>query len=276
VNSLEIRPVTPIMGAEIGGIDLAQPLDEETVDSLNQALLDYQLLAFRDQDVPLDRLIEFARHFGNVSLPPVGQPHPEHPEAMVFDLTEPRGAGADIWHIDAVYTKTPPKATILQAITLPEFGGDTFFGNMVAAYEALSPPLREMLSELRAVHDVTEPMRRAVNKRIYEPEELETMRKENPPVDHPLVRTHPETGRKSLFVSENTTTKILGLTQRENDLLLPFLFHHVTSEEFQCRIRWDPHTIAFWDQRCTVHYAVPDYHERRVMYRLSIDGDVPC
>ncbi|MAG29897.1 MAG: taurine dioxygenase [Deltaproteobacteria bacterium] len=275
MSSLEVQPVTPVIGAEIGGIDLAQPLDDETAAALNQALLDHQVLAFRDQHVPLDRLIDFARHFGHVSLPPVGQPHPQHPEAMIFDLSAPRGAGADTWHVDGVYMKAPPKATILQAITLPKLGGDTFFANMYAAYEALSPAFREMLAGLRAVHDVTEPMRRAINKEIYEPEEFETMRKENPPVDHPLVRTHPETGRKSLFLSENTTTKILGLTDRENELLLPFLLNHVKSSEFQCRVRWDPHTIAFWDQRCTLHYAVPDYCERRVMYRLSLDGDVP-
>ncbi|MBW2361816.1 MAG: TauD/TfdA family dioxygenase [Deltaproteobacteria bacterium] len=136
-------------------------------------------------------------------------------------------------------------------------------------------PLRELLAGLGALHDVTAPMRRAVAKGIHAPEEFEAMRSENPPVDHPLVRTHPETGRKSLFLSENTTTKILGLTEQENELLLPLLLRHVKSAEFHCRLRWDPHTIAFWDQRCTLHYAVPDYCERRVMYRLSIDGDVP-
>ena len=193
----------------------------------------------------------------------------------MFDLAEPRGAGADIWHLDGVYTKTPHMATILQAVTLPEKGGDTCFGNMVAAYQALSLPLRKMLGSLRALHDVSLPMRRAVDKGIHAPAELDAICKENPPVAHPLVRTHPQTGRKSLFVSENTTTEILGLTERESALLLHFLFHHVTSVEFQCRLRWDPRTIAFWDQRCTLHFAVPDYVERRVMHRLSIDGDVP-
>jgi taurine dioxygenase len=275
VNALEVHPVTPAIGAEVAGVDLARPLDEETVGLLARALLDHQVLVFRDQEVPLDRLIEFARHFGNVSLPPVGNPHPDHPEAMIFDLTHPQGAGADIWHLDGVYTKKPPMGTILQAITLPEQGGDTCFANMYAAYEALSPALRELLGGLHALHDVVLPMRRAVDKGVHPPEELEIMRRENPPVDHPLVRTHPETGRKSLFVSENTTTRILELTERESDLLLNFLFHHVESPQFQCRLRWDTRTIAFWDQRCTLHFAVPDYHERRVMYRLSIDGDVP-
>ena len=275
MSRLEIRPVTPVIGAEIAGVDLSHRLEPEDFAAIEGALLDHHLLVFRDQEVPLDRLIEFARHFGNVSLPPVGNPHPDHPEAMIFDLTHPRGAGADIWHLDGVYTKTPPMGTILQAITLPKEGGDTCFANMFAAYEALSPAFREMLGELRAVHDVTLPMRRAVEKGVHPAEELETMRAENPPIDHPLVRTHPESGRKSLFVSENTTTHILGLTERESDLLLHFLFHHVESPEFQCRLRWDTHTIAFWDQRCTLHFAVPDYHERRVMYRLSIDGDVP-
>ena len=275
MNGIEIHPVTPIIGAEIGGIDLGQPLDEQTFASVEQAFLDHHVLFFRNQDVPVDRMLEFARRFGPVSLPPIAPVHPDHPDVMVFELTEPRGAGADTWHVDAIYTEVPPKGTILQAIQIPELGGDTYFGNMYAAYEALSPTLREMLSDLRAVHDISAPMRRAVEKGIRKPDELEATRKRYPPVDHPLIRTHPETGRQSLFLAANSTTRILGLTQRESDLLLPFLFQHVTSGEFHCRLRWEPHTIAFWDQRCTLHYAVPDYCERRMMYRFSIDGDVP-
>ncbi len=275
LNGIEIHPVTPVIGAEVGGVDLAEDLDDETFARIEQAFLDHKVLFFRKQNVPVDRLLEFARRFGPVSLPPIAPVHPDHPDVMVFELTDPRGAGADTWHVDAIYTETPPLGTILQAVKIPELGGDTYFGNMVAAYEALSPKLREMLSTLRAVHDISAPMRRAVEKGIRKPEELETTREKFPPVDHPLVRTHPETGRQSLFLAANSTTKILGLNDRESDLLLPFLFQHVTSGEFHCRLRWDLQTIAFWDQRCTLHYAVPDYHERRVMNRYSIDGDAP-
>ena len=272
---IEIEPMTTVIGAEIRGVNLAAPIDEGDFDVVERSFLEHQVLVFREQDVPLDRLIAFARRFGNVSKPPVGNPHPEHPEAMVFDLVSPRGAGADLWHCDGIYTGTPPMATVLQAIQLPRRGGDTCFANMHAAYEALSRPFREMIEKLNAVHDVTAPMLRAVEKGIHSADELEEMRRANPPVEHPLVRTHPQTQRKSLFVSENTTTRIAGLPERESDLLLGYLFRHVESPEFQCRLRWDAQTVALWDQRCTLHFALPDYTERQVMYRVSIDGDAP-
>ena len=272
---IEVEPMTTAIGAEVRGLNLAAPLDQATFQMIEKAFHEYLVLVFRGQDVPLDRLIDFARRFGNVSKPPIGRPHPEHPEAMIFDLESPRGAGADMWHCDGIYTKTPPMATILQAIQLPRRGGDTCFANMYAAYEALSDPFREMLESLKAVHDVTAPMLRAVAKGVHSAEEVEAMRRQNPPVEHPLVRTHPATGRKSLFVSENTTTRIAGLAARESDLILGYLFRHVESPEFQCRLHWNGQTVALWDQRCTLHFAVPDYTERRMMYRLSIDGDVP-
>lgn len=276
VADLPIEPITPAIGAEVRGVDLAEPLDDATFAAIERALLEHLVLVFRDQDAPLGRLIEFARRFGNVSKPPVGNPHPDHPEAMIFDLESPKGAGADMWHCDAIYTKTPPMGALLQAIQLPRSGGDTCFANMYAAYDALSPPFREMIGRLRAVHDVTAPMKRAVEKGVHPASGLEQMRRENPPVTHPLVRTHPQTGRKGLFVSENTTTRIEGLPDRESDLLLGFLFRHVESPAFQFRLHWDERTVAFWDQRCTMHFAVPDYTERRIMYRLSIDGDEPA
>lgn len=272
---IRIEPMTAAIGAEVHGLNLAVPIDEATFRVVERAFLEHLVLVFRVQDVPLDRLIDFAGRFGRVSKPPVGNPHPVHPEAMIFDLESPRGAGADMWHCDGIYTKTPPMATILQAVQLPRQGGDTCFANMYAAYEALSPPFRKMLDSLEAVHDVTAPMRRAVEKGIHSADDLEGMRRENPPVEHPLVRTHPATGRKSLFVSSNTTRHIADLPERESDLILGYLFQHVASPEFQCRLHWDEQTVALWDQRCTLHFAVPDYTERRVMYRLSVDGDVP-
>jgi taurine dioxygenase len=273
--SIEIEPLTTTIGAEIRGVNLADPIDDGVFDVVERSFLEHQVLVFREQDVPLDRLIAFARRFGDVSKPPVGNPHPDHPEAMVFDLVSPRGAGADMWHCDGIYTKTPPMATVLQAIQLPRRGGDTCFANMHAAFEALSHPFREMIEKLKAVHDVTAPMLRAVEKGVHDADELEQMRRENPPVEHPLVRTHPQTQRKCLFVSENTTTRIAGIPERESDLILGYLFRHVESPEFQCRLHWDEQTIAVWDQRCTMHFAVPDYTERRVMHRVSIDGDAP-
>lgn len=275
MSDIEIRPVTPVIGAEVYGVDLNQPLDAAAFGEIERAFLDRQVLFFHDQDVSVERLLEFGRHFGTVSLPPIAPAHPDHPDVMVFELFDPRGAGADTWHVDAIYTAEPPKATILQAIKLPDVGGDTYFGNMVAAYEALSPDFQEMLFGLRAVHDISAPMRKAIDKGIRTQEEYETTRQNFPPVEHPLVRTHPETGRRSLFLAANCTTRIAGLRESESDLLLGFLLNHIQSPEFHCRFRWGRQSIAFWDQRCILHYAVPDYMEQRTMYRLSIDGDRP-
>ena len=275
MGDLEIRPVTPVIGAEVFGVDLNQPLDPAAIGEIERAFLDHQVLFFQDQDVSVERLLEFGRHFGSVSLPPIAPAHPDHPDVMVFELFDPRGAGADTWHVDAIYTPEPPKATILQAVKLPEVGGDTYFANMVAAYEALSPDFQQLLVGLRAVHDISAPMRKAIDKGIRTQEEYESTRRRFPPVEHPLVRTHPETGRRSLFLAANSTTRIAGLSEPESDLLLGFLLNHIQSPEFHCRFRWRRHSIAFWDQRCILHYAVPDYREQRTMYRLSIDGDKP-
>lgn len=275
VSTVEILPLTPVIGAEVRGVDLGEPLVPAELATIDRAFLERQLLFFRDQDVSVGQLLDFGRHFGNVSLPPIGPAHPDYPEVMIFELFEPRGAGADSWHVDASYTREPPKATILKAVKLPEVGGDTYFANMAAAYEALSPSFREMIEGLRAVHDISVPMRWAIDKGIRSEEEYEPTRRAFPPVEHPLVRTHPETGRRSLFLATNCTTQIVGLNEQESDLLLGFLLRHIQSPEFHCRFHWEPHSIALWDQRCTVHYAIPDYAEQRTMYRLSIDGDAP-
>ena len=275
VSALEILPLTPVIGAEVRGVDLGEPLSPEVLAQIDRAFLERQMLFFRDQDVPVERLLDFGRHYGNVSLPPIAPAHPEHPEVMVFELFDPRGAGADTWHVDAIYTPLPPKATLLKAVKIPEVGGDTYFANMVAAYEALSPRFREMLTGLRAVHDISVPMRWAIDKGIRAEDEYEPTRQAFPPIEHPLVRTHPETRRQSLFLAANCTTRIAGMSAPESELLLGFLLRHIQSPEFHCRFQWGPHTVALWDQRCTVHYAIPDYKEQRTMYRLSIDGDAP-
>ena len=161
--------------------------------------------------------------------------------------------------------------SILRAVQLPAVGGDTCFANMYAAYDGLSPPLRELVDGLRAVHDITKPMRKAIAGG-HAKFDLATMQERCPPVEHPVVVTHPETGRRGLFVNRNSTTQLVGLSERENDVLLPFLFDHVRSPEYQCRFHWEPGSMAFWDNRCVQHYAVADYAERRVMHRVTIAG----
>jgi len=194
----------------------------------------------------------------------------------VLDQTSPKGEGADNWHSDNTFMQEPPLGSILKAVELPNLGGDTCFASAVAAYEALSEAVRGMIDGLRAVHDITKPMSRAIAAGIFDPARLPALQAEHPPVEHPVVRTHPVTGQKALYVNGNSTTRIVGLSDRENDLLLPFLNDHIRSPEFQCRLRWEPHTIAFWDNRLVQHYAVPDYTERRVMHRVTLAGEKPA
>jgi taurine dioxygenase len=239
-EAFEIRPLTPCIGAEVRGLDLRNTPGAVLEGELERALLEHLVLFFRDQDLSPAQQLAFGRCFGKVSLPPIAQPHPDEPDLMVFDQTEPSGAGADTWHTDAIWIEKPPKISMLRAVQLPAQGGDTCFANMYDAYDDLS------------------------------------MQHRYPPVHHPVVRTHPDTGRKALYITGNSTTEILGLSPKESTLLLEFLLDHVQSPQYQCRFRWEPHSLALWDNRCTLHFGVPDYHERRVMYRLCVEGDAPA
>jgi alpha-ketoglutarate-dependent taurine dioxygenase len=274
VSRILVLPVTPTIGAEVRGVDLREPLAPEAVRTLERALLDHHVLFFRGQAVSPEQQIAFARNFGPISIPPFVPKYGENPELIVLDQQSPKGEGADNWHSDNTFMREPPMGSILRAVQLPPQGGDTCFASMVAAYEALSPAIQRLISGLRAVHDITRPLQKGIAAG-HTTASLEEMQKKWPPVDHPVVRTHPRTGRKALFVNGNSTTRLLGLTERENDVLLAFLIDHVRSPEFQCRFRWEPDSLAFWDNRSTQHFAVPDYAERRVMHRVTIAGDLP-
>jgi taurine dioxygenase len=270
---VEIRPLTRAIGAEVEGIDLRRPLTDGQVGELRQAWLDHLVLFFRDQPIDDEQQLTFALRFGPMHVSPLQTVHQDGPEIVVLDQLHPVGEGADEWHSDNTFLADPPVASILRAVQLPALGGDTCFASMYAAYEALSPALREMLDGLRAVHDITRPLEKAIRDG-HSSLDLATMQAQCPPVEHNVVVTHPETGRKALFLNRNSTTRLVGLTERENDVLLPFLFDHVRSPEFQCRFHWEPGSIAFWDNRAVQHYAVADYYERRVMHRATIAGPV--
>jgi len=274
MSTIEARSMTSAIGAEISGLDLREPLAQGAIAAIEELLHEHLLLVFRDMDITPEQLLAFARAFGPVSLPPVAPSHPAHPDLMVVETDDPRGKGADIWHTDAPWMPEPPAAAILKAELLPGVGGDTCFASMCAAYEDLSPPLRSLVDGLEAVHDITAPLRKAIDNGISQ-DEFEEMQRRWPPVAHPIVRTHPRSGRRALFVTPNSVTHVVGLSSGESAVLLQLLFEHVRSPDFQCRLHWEPHTIAFWDQRCVQHYAVPDYRERRVMLRATIDGDRP-
>ncbi len=271
---IEVRPVTASVGAEVTGVDLRRPLEADAVAALEEALLEHLVLFFREQDITDEQHLAFARQFGDISIPPFVPKYGSDPEIIVLDQTTPRGEGADTWHSDNTFMSEPPMGSILRAVQLPSVGGDTCFASMYAAYEALSPPIRELVDGLTAVHDLTKTLTKAIEVG-HTVANLAELQARWPPVEHPVVRTHPVTGRKALFVNGNATTRLLGLSPRENELLLPFLVDHVRSPEFQCRFRWDTNSIAFWDNRSVQHYGVPDYTERRVMHRVTLAGDKP-
>lgn len=271
---LTIIPTTAIIGAEIQGLDLAKPLDADTIRAIEDALHEHLVLFFRNQKIGPDEQEAFARQFGELQAAPFGPKDPDHPAITVLDQVKPSGQGADRWHTDNTFMPNPPMGSILRAVKLPSVGGDTCYASMIAAYEALSPEMQRFLQGLRAEHDLTRTLSRAIREGISDAD-LSSMQREWPPVEHPVVRTHPKSGRKCLFVNSNFTTRITNLSEEESDALLPFLLEHVRSPAFQCRFRWEEGSVAFWDNRMVQHYAVPDYSERRIMHRVTLDGDRP-
>jgi len=269
--ALDVVPLTGEIGAEIRGARLADELSDDTIAEIRQALLDHLVVFFRDQPLTDEQHLEFALRFGPMSISPLATKYQESPTVTVLDQVSPKGEGADEWHSDNTFMPNPPMGSILRAVQLPAVGGDTCFANMYLAYEALSRPLRDLLDGLVAVHDITKPMRKAIAAG-HTALDLAEMQQRWPPVEHPVVATHPETGRKALFVNRNSTTHLAGVSERENDVLLPFLLDHVRSPEFQCRFHWEVRSVAFWDNRSVQHYAVADYDERRVMHRVTVDG----
>ena len=275
MSSVRVVPLTPTVGAEIHGIDLSRALPEAEVQAVRGALLEYLVVFFRDQEITPEQHMAFARQFGELSPAPFGPRHPDYPLMMVLDQHAPKGSGGDRWHTDNTFMKTPPMGSILRAVQLPSSGGDTLFASMYAAYEALSEPMKRFLEGLRAEHDLTRMLSLTIRRGNDGGAELAQMQRDWPPMEHPVIRTHPETGRKALFVNRNFTTRIVGLTESESDALLRLLLEHVSTPAFQCRFHWEPGSVAFWDNRAALHYAVPDYSDRRLMHRVTLEGDQP-
>ena len=269
MSNIVVKPITACIGAEVEGIDLTRELSQDDVKLVKEALLKHLVLFFHDQDIDQDQHVAFARYFGELSIPPLKTKYMERPEITVLDQVKPLGEGADQWHNDNTFMANPPMGSILKAELLPSVGGDTCFANMYAAFDALSEPMKTLVEGLTAVHDITRPLTKAIRDG-HSTADLAEMQKAWPPVEHPVVQTHPETGRKALYVNRNSTVYLKGVSERESELLLPFLCDHVRSPDFQCRFRWRENSIAFWDNRCLQHFAVPDYSERRVMQRVTI------
>jgi taurine dioxygenase len=269
---LHFDPVTPIIGAEVHGVDLAQRCDPGTLAELEKAWLEHKVLFFRDQQhVTTDQHVERCRQFGDLERHPFAPPKPGYPEVMVVLANESRKGNENTWHSDVTWREKPSRGSMLRAIEVPATGGDTLFSDMEAAYDGLGPELQERLVGLWAVHDLT-----AVAAGIAGRDAAEALREKYPPTEHPVIRTHPDTGRRSIYVNAAFTTHIVGLALDESDMLLQHLYRQAAIPEYQCRLRWQPGTVALWDNRCVQHYAVSDYWPaNRVMERVTICGDRP-
>ena len=277
-SRLTIRPLTATLGAAVWGVSLqTAPDDPEIMAAIEQAWSEHLVLFFNDQhDLTPEGQIRFASHFGPFEYHAFAKPHPDFPELVVLDQTTPENDGANSWHSDSSFMEHPAMGSVLRAVQLPSLGGDTCWASMYAAYDALSPRMRDLLDGCTAMHDVIGPLEKAIAGGHSSGNDLEAIRRKWPPMEHPVVRTHPVSGRNALYVNNNFTTRIIGVTENESDVLLPYLLHHVQRPDFQVRFRWEAGSVAFWDNRCTQHYAVADYSgQRRIMHRVTIRGERP-
>lgn len=276
-TAIAVRRLAVNLGAEITGVDLTKPLDEPAVDAIRQAHAEYGVVTFPNQTITADDLRRFGRYFGELTVHPFSSATEEVPDLIVFDNKEGNPPSTtDVWHSDETFRECPPMGTMLSCKIAPELGGDTAFCSMIAAYEGLSDRMQAFISGLEAVHDfktfrerfsLSTPAERA---RLYQYDEL------FPKVTHPVVRVHPVTRKKSLFVNRNFTLSIKGMSETESRDLLEKLFATVNTLEYQYRHRWEPNCVVFWDNRSMQHAAVHDYYpQRRLMERVTIAGDRP-
>lgn len=266
----DVRPLSPTIGAELSGIDLSSPLDDSTVCDVREALLKYKVVFFRDQDITRAQHIDFARRFGELEIHPATPKDQENREVLRIAHNAQNKGQENAWHSDVTWRPEPSLGSILRAIDLPDVGGDTLFSDMVAAYEGLSDEMKAFCVGLTAVHDIARVFARRLGK---DPKDLHD---KYPPQEHPVIRTHPETGERLIYVNTAFTSHIKGLSSEESDWLLKHLFAQAAVPEYQCRFRWAPGSIAFWDNRACQHYAASDYFPNvRIMERVTIAGDRP-
>jgi taurine dioxygenase len=275
-----MRKIAGALGAEISGVDLAQPLDDRVFADIHAALLEHLVIFFRDQHLTPEQHIAFGRRFGELHVHPFIPNLENYPEIIKLQSADD-GPGemayqSNTWHTDLTYSAEPPMASILYGIVVPEAGGDTMWNNLYAAYEGLSPRMRDFIENLTAMHNIVTSMPVNFMEQSWAPDQLKRLQDITPPVEHPVIRTHPETGRKCLFVNRNFTSHINELSRFESDSLLRLLYEHIEQPEYVVRFHWREGSLAMWDNRCTQHYALTDYRSLRIMHRVTVCGDRPA
>ncbi len=269
-DRIGVQPQGATIGAELSGVDLGH-LDDDTFAEIERAFLEYKVLFFRDQDISTERHLAFAQRFGELEEHPFLSAKPGYEKIVEFAKDEQVIGVENVWHHDVTWRLQPSLGSVLRAVDVPAVGGDTLFSDMYAAYEGLDDDTRQRIDDAVAVHDFSHSFGLAM-----EPEELAEQQKKFPPARHPVVRTHPGTGRRCLYVNAIFTSHIEGMERSDSDALLDHLYRQADVPEYQCRLRWQKNTIAFWDNRAVQHYASSDYDpQRRVMERVTIIGDEP-
>jgi taurine dioxygenase len=274
--ALDVKPIAGSIGAEIHGVDLCAPLSDEDIQAIRDVWLEHGVIFFRDQPLAPGAFQTFAERFGDGVEYPFVKGIPGHPMIIpVLKLPHETHNFGGIWHTDTAYLAAPPMATMLVARELPPKGGDTLFASGYAAYEALSDGLKKTLSTLKAANCSS---KAEVTKTREDRVADSATDKANQALigEHPVIRTHPETGRKTLYVNPAHTTHFVGWTEQESQPLLNFLFAHQVKPEFTCRFNWQVGSIALWDNRCVLHNPINDYHgHKRLLHRITLKGDVP-
>jgi len=274
--AVRLEPLGPAFGAVVHDVDLAD-LDDAELRGIRQALLDHKVLVFRGQQLTDDGQVAFASRLGELTAGhPVAKAAPGHAEIYRIDSSDPEFSFSDVWHTDVTFVETPPAASVLRAVTLPDTGGDTSWADSQLAYESLSAPVRRLVDDLVAVHDGNREWGAYLRRHAGRGNEWDgRVVTALPPVEHPVVRVHPETGRRGLFVNPGFTSHVVGVSDAESRGILDLLYAHLTRPEHTVRHRWAPGDVGIWDNRATAHYANNDDAGTRVMARVTLRGDRP-
>jgi len=270
-ETIGVSPLSPTIGAEISGVRMGAAVPDEQIAEIRQALLDWKVIFFRDQDVEVSDHVAFGRKFGELEIHPFTPNLDDHPEVVVIHHDERSKRGQNQWHSDVTWRQEPSLGSILRGRIIPPVGGDTLFADMFAAYEGLSEEIREKIDGATAVHSFVQNFGRKMSA-----EQREKYLEQYPEARHPVVRTHPESGRRGLYVNQAFTTHVEGLDPEESASLLRVLYKQAAIPEYQCRFRWRENSVAFWDNRAVQHYAAFDYHPQvRRVERVTVVGDKP-